>query len=129
MTLRYLSPEWFAAANELLTALPAPEQPTIVGYSVTDGDDKVIWTLTADDTGLRLCPGESAPFCLAMDYPTAAAISAGSQSAQRAFLAGAIELIGDRTQIPAAAAAIGSADGALTSLRERTTYDSESDLG
>ncbi len=125
MTIKFLSPEWFAAANETLSTLAGVPEAVAIGYEVQYPTRTVSWALVADADGLRLEPGQQAPVVFAMSESVAAAISSGRASAQRSFLAGRVELKGDPSAVVNAASAVAVADGALLALRGQTIYGSE----
>lgn len=102
--VRYLSDEWFAAANAAVrdAAATAPAGPVIVDQHVTD-DDPITWrvaintgaasirVIAAGDDGDDLAPHAT----FRQTRATARAVATGERDAHQAFLLGEIEFEGD----------------------------------
>ncbi len=122
MTLRYLSQEWFEAANEALSSLNGPHEPVAVGYQVDQEATTHRWALQGDPSGFRMLPGGDAPVTLILAYPDAVAVSRGELSPQRAFLDGQIRLAGEPLVLQQAAGPLAAVQDVLAPLRDLTIY-------
>jgi SCP-2 sterol transfer family len=130
--VRYLSPEWIAAAgravagdDRLRAALAGVA--LVVEQRVTGGPGDVVWHLTIGPDGVALCPGPADPdrpadLRLTTDYATAAAVASGTIGAQRAFVEGRLRVGGDLSLLMAHQRALAAVDDALAPVRARTTY-------
>ena len=131
--MKYLGPEWMAAAGRALAADPAlaaalGEVRLTIEQHVTDGPDgDVAWHLAVAGGRVTLTPGPepaTAPADLRFttDYATAAAVAAGELAAQRAFVEGRLRVGGDLSLLLAHHRALAAVDDALAPVRAETTY-------
>jgi hypothetical protein len=131
--VRYLSPEWMAAAgravagdDRLRAALAGVA--LVVEQRVTGGPDgEVVWHVAIGPDGVALRPGPAgadrpADLRLTTDYATAAAVAAGTVGAQRAFVEGRLRVGGDLSLLLAHQRALAAVDDALAPVRAGTTY-------
>jgi hypothetical protein len=131
--VRYLSPEWIAAAGRAVAG-DDRLRATLAGIAlvveqrVTGGPDgDVVWHLAIGPGGVALQPGPADPdrpadLRLTTDYPTAAAVASGTIGAQRAFVEGRLRIGGDLSLLKAHQRALAAVDDALGPVRAATTY-------
>lgn len=127
---RYLSPDWFAAAQSALDASPslddASKGVTIdVQHIVTGGPDgDVAFHVHVDDGTARIDKGETASPTVTFieSWDTAKAIAQGELSAQGAFMTGLIRVRGNLPKLVEHSDAFGGVDDVFASLRNDTTY-------
>jgi hypothetical protein len=127
---RYLSDEWFDAAQQALStddvlAKATAEVELTVQQMVTgapDGD--VAYHVAVDHGSVRLVPGEAADptVTFIQTWDTAAAIGRGELSAQGAFMTGLIRVRGDLPKLVEHGDVFGGVDDVLAELRAQTTY-------
>lgn len=96
----YLSAAWIAALGEAVAGSDdlarAAAAPLVVGYEVTDGAEVVTYHVRLAPDGCSAGPGaDDADVVFRADRATAMAIARGDLRAQRAFMAGRIQLSGD----------------------------------
>lgn len=130
--MRYLSPEWIAAAARAVAASTGLKEATLdmaltVEQVVTDTPDGTVrWHLAIDHGRVELVAGPApAPdLRFTTSYPVAAAIASGAVGAQRAFAEGWLQVGGrDLSLLTAHQRAFGSFEDALTEVRAATTYE------
>jgi hypothetical protein len=127
---RYLSSEWFDAAQAAIDAAGAASgslaDPAIVVQHVVTGagDGDVTYHLRHEDGTVRLQRGAAgdAAVVFTESYDTAAAIARGDLSAQTAFMAGRIRVRGDLSRLMEQSEAFRDIEGVLAGLRSETTY-------
>jgi hypothetical protein len=131
--VRYLSPEWIAAAGRAL-AVDADLGAALAGLEltveqvVTGGPDgTVVWRLDVVDGHVALTAGvptDASPPDLRFttDYATAAAVAAGDLGAQRAFVEGRLRVGGDLSLLTAHQRAMAAVGDALAAVRAETSY-------
>jgi hypothetical protein len=131
---RYLSPEWFEAAQAAIDAASGPSES--IGESLPDsamvvehvvtgtGEGDVTYHLRLEDGGVRLERGAAGDAIVVFteSYDTAAAIARGDLSAQTAFMAGRIRVRGDLSRLMEQSEAFRDIEGVLAGLRSETTY-------
>ena len=95
----FLSPEWIADLAERSADATVPAAVRLVLQQVVRDDDgsEVAYAVRLADGRLSVTPGrvDDADVTFTQDRATAAAISAGTTSAQAAFLAGRLRVGGD----------------------------------
>jgi hypothetical protein len=126
---RFLSPEWVEAVNRALAGPEAEEATSgpsmTVRHLVTGAPDgEVEYRLSVSPAGgqATLGPAGRADVTFSSDYATAAAISRGDLTAQRALADGHLRLSGDITALSRLAAALATLEPALAPVRAETTY-------
>ena len=131
--MKYLSPEWMAAAGRALAADPAlaaalGDLRLTIEQHVHDGPDgDVAWHVAVAGGRVALTPGPApaaspADLRFTTDYATAAAIAAGDLAAQRAFVEGRLRVGGDLSLLLAHHRALAAVDDALAPVRAEVTY-------
>lgn len=101
--LAFLTPSWLAALDaaartDQSLATASAEVHLVVQQRVTDTPDgDVIFHVVFDHGRVSVRPGPAATPTITFDqdYPTAHAIAAGTESAQRAFMTGKLRVGGD----------------------------------
>lgn len=129
--MRYLSPEWFAAASEALADDPGLAEATAglrltLQQTVTDapgGDGVVRWCTVVDD-GVRLVPGplDAADLRFTTNYAVAAAIATGDLGAPTAFIRGDLAVGGDLTLLTTHQRALAAVHDVLAEVRKDTVF-------
>lgn len=130
--MRYLSPEWFAAASEALADDPGLAGATAglrltLQQTVTDtpgGVDGVVrWCLVVED-GVRLVPGplDDADLRFTTNYAVAAAIATGDLGAPTAFIRGDLTVGGDLTLLTTHQRALAAVHDVLAEVRKDTVF-------
>ena len=128
---RYLTPEWFDAAQRALELIgagseAAPDLHVVVQQRVTDGPDgDATYHVIVDGGTVRIVPGEASDATVTFieSWGTASAISRGELSAQGAFMSGLIRVRGDLPRLVECGNAFAGVDDALAEVRSQTTYD------
>lgn len=98
--MRYLSDEWFAAADAAVqsAAHAAPTGPVVIDQYVTD-DEPLTWRVHIDtgNASIRVMqqPDDGAHASFRQSRATAIAVATGARDAHQAFLLGEIEFEGD----------------------------------
>ncbi len=129
--MRYLSPEWMAAAgralaedDELLVAtseLALTIEQVVTG--VPDGGT-VRWHITIDHGRITLVdgPADAADLRFSADHPTAAQIASGELAAQRAFVEGRLRVGGDLSLLIRHQRVFATIDDTLAKVRAETAF-------
>jgi SCP-2 sterol transfer family len=128
--LRYLSPEWFEAAEAAIEAHPAAgdvtvDRPVVVQHVVTGGSEgDVTYHVRVNGQGVHIRSGADAEATVVFteDYATAAAIGRGELSAQGAFMTGRIRAKGDLPRLVAHSDVFRGLEDVLAALRSETSY-------
>jgi hypothetical protein len=126
---RYLSDEWFAAADQAGAASTRGHDERagalVVQHVVTGGPaGNRSFQVVLDAGGLQITPGEAAhaTVTFTLDYDAAAAIARGELSAQAAFMAGRLRVGGDLRALVDHHRAHQELDDVLGAVRAQTTY-------
>lgn len=128
--MRYLSPEWLAAAGDAI-AQDAGLRRAIAGIAltleqtVTDGPDGTVrWYVVLDRGSARLIPGRAprADLRFTTTWPAACAIARGQLAAPTAFMQGSLRVGGDLTLLVGHQQKLAAIDDALGGLRPITTF-------
>ena len=119
-----LSPEWFAAADELLRADADLRDRSrgvhlVLQQTVVDGTDEITWHIVLDDGSVSLQVGPAAAPHVAFrcDRATADAVRAGTESAQSAFIQGRLRIDGSPGALLEHAELLGGLTDVLAPLR------------
>ena len=119
--MRYLSDEWINAANTALGGLAPSERTLAVSYTVRHGPEgERSYTLDLGTPSVR--PGADAPVGFRLHWDTAVAIATGERSAQRAFLDGDLQIIGDAPALLSGRDDLAGAEAALATIKDHTDY-------
>ena len=127
---RYLSAEWFEAAQRALAAdevlsKAAADVEFTVQQVVTGGPDgDIAYHVDVDHGTVHVSSGEAADptVTFIQTWDTAAAIGRGELSAQGAFMTGLIRVRGDLPKLVDYSDVFGGVDDVLAGLRAQTTY-------
>jgi putative sterol carrier protein len=127
---RYLSPEWFAAAQHAAAGNAALQTATagahvVVEHEITGGPDgDVRFHVVVDHGRVEIvnAPAEAPTVTFVQNYETAAAIGRGELSAQGAFLTGNLRVRGDLPRLVDELDAFGGVDDLFDGLRAQTDY-------
>jgi putative sterol carrier protein len=127
---RYLTPEWFDAAQRAIDhssalAEAAAAVQVVVQQTVTDGPDgDVAYHVLVDGRAVQIVSGEATDPTVTFieSWATAGAIARGELSAQGAFMSGLIRVRGDLPKLVECGNALGDVDDALADVRAQTTY-------
>lgn len=130
MAVRFLSPEWLAAAADALRAAardgaPRGDARLTLQQVVTGGPDgEVAYRVRIGPDFVELVPGrgEEADVVFTGDWDTAAAIGEGRLSPQAAFLDGRVRASGNVALVMAAQETLAAVETALAGVRAATTY-------
>ncbi len=129
--LRYLSPEWLAAANAALLADTALQERSagkrlVIRQSVTatTADEAVEYQLCFDDGVVSLDEAwnDSPTVSFTVDRATAVGIAQGRLSAQTAFQKGSLRIGGDVNALIAHRDLVDAANDVLGDLRAETEF-------
>jgi predicted lipid carrier protein YhbT len=129
--VRYLSPEWLAAAAEAI-AHDATLHEAAVGVRLTmeqtvaDGPQGTIrWHIVFDDGDVELVPGPAphAHLHFTTSWDVAAAIARGEQAAPAAFIEGRLRVGGDLGALLRHQRRLAAVDDALATLRSKTVWE------
>ncbi len=123
--MRYLSDSWLHAADQALQGLEPLRVSLVVGYLVEggpDGDRRYSVRFGPESVGI-ISGTDTADIVLQLDWNLAVGVALGQDSAQRAFLDGALRLSGDVNLLLAHSATLASFDDRLVTLRATTDYD------
>lgn len=116
------SPEWVAAVDDALRAVPRPEEPTadvVVEYRVTGPDDRVaVYHLSASAAGYRAGtgPAEEATAVVTVDREIANGLVRGELDAHREMLMGTVIVDGDTLALVDARSHLGAIQEAVASV-------------
>lgn len=120
----YLSPDWFAAASELVaTSATLAERSRgvhlVLFQTVQDDAGDISWALRLDDGTASLTVGraDDATVSFTCTRDTADAIHSGGRSAQAAFIAGDLRIGGDVSSLMQHAPLFADLDDVLSTLR------------
>ena len=127
---RYLSPEWFDAAQRAAAGNAALQAATvgahvIVEHEVTGGPDgDVRFHVVVDDGSVEIvnAPAPEPTVTFVQSYETAAAIGKGELSAQGAFLIGQLRVRGDLPKLVDEMDAFAGVDDLFDGLQAQTDY-------
>lgn len=124
---RYLTPEWFEAAQRALdAALPetASDGRVVVQQTITGGPDGDVAYHVIVDGRVQIARGEAADPTVTFieSWDTAGAIARGELSAQGAFMSGLIRVRGDLPKLVECGNAFDGVDDALADVRAQTTF-------
>ena len=123
--MRYLSDSWLHAADQALQGLEPLPVSLVVGYLVEggpDGDRRYSVRFGPESVGI-ISGTDAADVVLQLDWNLAVGVALGQDSAQRAFLDGALRLAGDVNLLLAHSSTLSSFDDRLATLRATTDYD------
>ena len=133
--MRYLSPEWMAAAGRALandgdlraatSELTLTIEQVVTGAPGVPDGGTVRWQVTIDHGRVALVdqPGGAADLRFSADHPTAAQIASGELAAQRAFVEGRLRVGGDLSLLTRHQRVFASIDDTLAKVRTETTFD------
>ncbi len=121
----FLSPAWLAAMAG--AADPVPAAPDLVIQQVVTGPEEVTWFVSVCANGVGFGAGRHpAPhIILTQDRATAAAIAAGHQSAQGAFMSGRLRVGGDVRILLDHQDELARLDDVFAHVRAATSYPEE----
>jgi hypothetical protein len=129
--VRFLSPEWIDALDDAVRS-DAGLRDATAGVRLTveqhvtdaDADGEVVYHLVVDDGRVAVAAGAAGrpDVTFVQDRPTAAAIGAGTATAQDAFMSGRLRVSGDVPLLIRCKDALTRLDHALAGVRNRTTY-------
>jgi hypothetical protein len=139
MAVRFLSPDWLAAAADALRAVRAvdtahpsgatsadpPSARLTIQQVVAGGPDgEVAYRVRIGPDAVELLPGRGtdADVVFTEDWDTAAAIGEGRLSPQAAFVDGRVRVSGNVALVMAAQEALAAVETALDGVRAATTY-------
>jgi SCP-2 sterol transfer family len=133
--VRYLSPEWMAAAGCALandddlraatSELTLTIEQVVTGTPGVPDGGTVRWQVTIDHGRVALVdqPGGAADLRFSADHPTAAQIASGELAAQRAFVEGRLRVGGDLSLLTRHQRVFATIDDTLAKVRTETTFD------
>jgi predicted lipid carrier protein YhbT len=129
--VRYLSPEWLAAAADAVahdTTLRrlAAEVDLTYEMTVADGPEgTVCWHVTIRPDDVRLTPGpaDRADLRFTTSWDVACAIARGEQAAATAFIDGHLRVGGDLSLLLHHQRRLSAVDDTLADLRPHTTWE------
>ena len=126
MGVRFLSPEWLAAAADAVrAATPGGTDGLTLQQVVTGGPDgEVAYRVRIGRDTVELLPGrgDDADVVFTEDWDTAAAIGEGRLSPQAAFVDGRVRVSGNVALVMAAQQSLATVESALAGVRAATTY-------
>ncbi len=126
MDVRFLSPEWLAAAADAVcAAAPGGAGSLTLQQVVTGGPDgEVAYRVRIAPDAVELLPGraDDADVMFTEDWDTAAAIGEGRLSPQAAFVDGRVRVSGNVALVMAAQESLAAVESALAGVRAATTY-------
>lgn len=134
--LRFLSPEWLRAFDDVLRAEPGlgarfAASPIAIGEEVAaesdtePGAEPVRYVVVLDGAGGRVESGTGAPpadVTFVCDRATAAGLARGDVNAQRALTSGRLKVRGEVDRLAAASSALAGLGDLLASLRQNTDF-------
>jgi alkyl sulfatase BDS1-like metallo-beta-lactamase superfamily hydrolase len=120
----YLSPDWLAAASELVASSATLAERSrgvhlVLSQTVQDDAGDISWALRLDDGTASLTVGraDDATVTFTCARATADAIHSGERSAQAAFIAGDLRIGGDVSALMQHAPLFADLDEVLSTLR------------
>jgi hypothetical protein len=117
----HLSPAWLDALADAGRRASAPPEVRLVLQQVVVDDDgtEVAYAVRIADGSIDVVPGrvDDADVTFTQDRATAAAIAAGTLSAQAAFLAGRLRIGGDLTAVQVAARELANLEDVFATAR------------
>jgi hypothetical protein len=122
---RYLSPEWFQAANEAARGHRLPDGDVVLGQVVTGGPDGEVryqLRITGGEITIGNDPADGADATFTEDYPTAVALFRGELSPQDALMAGRIRVAGNVAAVMANQTALAALGPLFAGIRSATTF-------
>jgi SCP-2 sterol transfer family len=128
--VRYLSPEWFTAANAALAADDNLRQLTtdlalVLEQTVEDGPDGPIrWHVVVDHGDVRMVTGPTwdADLRFRTTYEVAEAVAQGTLAAPQAFVNGDLAVTGDLRLLVTQLHTLAALDDALGDVRHATSF-------
>ena len=124
---RFLSPEWVADVARAASGVEVPDgEPFTIQQVVVNGDEgDVRWALRVAGGRVAVEAGAVADpdVTLTTDRSTAIEVARGQLAVTDAFMAGRLRIAGDLRALLRAGTVLGALDAALTSVRERTTWE------
>jgi hypothetical protein len=136
--VRYLSPEWMAAAGRALandddlraatSELTLTIEQVVTGAPGVPDGGTVRWQVTIDHGRVALVDrptgaAGAADLRFSADHPTAAQIASGELAAQRAFVEGRLRVGGDLSLLTRHQRVFATIDDTLAKVRTETTFD------
>ena len=135
--MRYLSPEWMAAADRALandddlraatSELTLTIEQVVTGAPGVPDGGTVRWQVTIDHGRVALVDrptgGAGADLRFSADHSTAAQIASGELAAQRAFVEGRLRVGGDLSLLTRYQRVFATIDDTLAKVRTETTFD------
>ncbi len=122
--VRYLSKEWIAEADMQIRGLQPLTSELVVRYEVLDGPDgdRTYHVVFGPDQMAVMQHHESPNLIFSLPWECAAAIAAGTVSAQRSFLDGTMSLAGDAALLIGHQETFNNVADLLSDLRDQTEY-------
>jgi predicted lipid carrier protein YhbT len=135
--VRYLSPEWFAAAQQAIsqdlrmrelaaTGLELTLEQTVTGAppGIAGEEGTVRWHVSLEPGQARLAvgPAPEADIRFRAPYPVARAIAQGELAAPMAFIRGELTVGGDLGLLTAHQRTLATLDDVLRDVRQATTF-------
>ncbi|HLM29810.1 MAG TPA: SCP2 sterol-binding domain-containing protein [Acidimicrobiales bacterium] len=133
--MRYLSPEWMAAAGRALandgdlraatSELTLTIEQVVTGAPGVPDGGTVRWQVKIDHGRVALVdrPAGAADLRFSADHPTAVQIASGELAAQRAFVEGRLQVGGDLSLLTRHQRVFATIDDTLAKVRTETTFD------
>jgi putative sterol carrier protein len=125
---RFLSDEWFAAAEQLIKEHDQPAPPNanlVMNLEVADGDSTIQFHMGSRDGATLFGKGQAdgADLTLSTDIDTAREVfvSGNQQAGMQAFMSGKVRVQGDMTKLMMAQAGGGGANPALSEALQAIT--------
>lgn len=127
--LAFLTPAWIAALDEAARArssdAAASEVELVVEQRVTGTPEgEVVFHVSIHRGAITVTPGpaDDPGLSFRQDYTTARAIAAGTESAQRAFMNGRLQVGGDIRILLARQESLAALDDVFATVRARTDH-------
>lgn len=120
--MRFLSDEWLTALSEAARSITVdPDASVVIEQTVRGAGGDVVWHTRVGDGEVRIVPGPAPDpdVSLSCDPETAASISLGRLSGQKAFLDGRLRLDGDIRSLIAARPALAVVSDTFAAVRAR----------
>lgn len=121
----FLSPEWLARLDELVSAAtPPPGTRTFVLQNEIDGTVPTTYHFAISEDSVRAHAGAAAEpdIVFHMSRETAAGVATATTSAHEAFILGSLRLTGDPQHLIDNAPVTSWLHDVMAPLREQTTY-------